>query len=86
MRYNKTTKKTFEKWCLHLHGACACMAHVCTSNSTCTHEDVHTNIDTKRSLPPPQQEAWKEETPNMHLGYKLGAVSITMYINSHTSF
>lgn len=27
-----------------------------------------------------------EETPNRQLGYKLGAVSITMYINSHTSF
>lgn len=48
---------------------------------------VHTHKDTKRSLPPPKQwEARKEETPNMLLGYKLGAVSITMYINSHTSF
>lgn len=47
----------------------------------CAHED------TKRSQPPAQQwKAWKEETPNMHLGYKLGAVIITMYINSHTSF
>lgn len=53
----------------------------------CTYEDVRTHKDTKRSLPPPQQwEGGKEENPNMYLGYKLGAVSITMYINSHTSF
>lgn len=71
------------------NGVCICMVHVqyrCAHMrhiSTCTHEDVHTCKTTKRSLPQPQQWQERKETSNM---YKLGAVSITMYINSHTSF
>lgn len=69
------------------NGVCVCMVHVLYTRAH-AHMRMYTHMKIqKRSLPPPQQwEAREEETPNMHLGYKLGAVSITMYINSHTSF
>lgn len=82
--YKKREKLSSEKLSAYeLHVLYRCPHMSCTSIS----DDVHLYEDTKRSLLPPQQwEAKMEETPNMHLGYKLGAVSITMYINSHTSF
>lgn len=87
MRYNKRKKMK--------NGVCICVIHGLHRHAqeqyervhVCSHEDVHICEDTKRSPPPPQQwEEKKEEIPNIYLGYKLGAVSITMYINSHTSF
>lgn len=57
--------------------------HMCDidpNEDTCTRED-------REKVPSVRQgDPAKEGTPNTRLGYKLGAVSITMYINSHTSF
>lgn len=75
------------------NGICICMLHVLyrrahmSHASTCAHVRMCTHMKIQKDhYPHPNDEARKEETPNMHLGYKLGAVSITMYINSHTSF
>lgn len=60
--------------------------HTCdidTNEDACTCEDgggkkyPRSGTETQRK---------KEGTPNARPGYKLGAVGVTMYINSHTSF
>lgn len=55
--------------------------------------DIDTNEDArtyegqgKRKYPVRDGDPAKEGTPNTRPGYKLAAVSVTMYINSHTSF
>lgn len=40
----------------------------------------------KKKYPVRDGDPAKEGTPNTRPGYKLAAVSGTMYINSHTSF
>lgn len=47
---------------------------------------MYTHVKLQKDHYPNPNNDRKEETSNMYLGYKLGAVSITMYINSHTSF
>lgn len=60
-----------------------CTCHIDTNEDARICEDREKVPSVQRRA---KDQPAKEETPNTRLGYKLGAVSVTMYINSHTSF